>query len=144
MPVTRFVNPRINFVLSVFSGCLTNDALSRHMADMVEATEGMVGYSELADCSGLTDVSALSVGAVAYAGSYKAGRGSRVAILVGEEPVLFGMARAFQTLSSETSEHVELFVRKEEALEWLSDGEDELKEMIAFVAQCEEKRRHNV
>ena len=78
----------------------------------------------------MKDISSLTVQGTTECANKEDDRpGSKLALLIpNDSPLVFGMARAFQTFSEDHREAVQIFTDFNEAVTWLADDENEVKQ----------------
>ena len=136
MTFARYYDYDHDFVVTVIDGVMNDDNLMKHVIELNEATKSMVNMREFGDATGITDMSELTAMGASRCATHESHRPtSKLAILVSDNPVVYGMARAYQTFSMEKREDVQIFHTKVEALAWLADDDDDLVRMIDFIAK---------
>ncbi|GEM_PF-7012589 len=126
-----------HFLLTVFSGALTDEALYRHFEAVEGVSSQLSPYRELVHGLGVDDVSGISVRAlVQLARRSDHGECVRLAILMKESPLFFGLARAFQTVASSPRSQVKLFHDRDMAMHWLAKDERDLTHLDVFCSSA--------
>ena len=122
------------FVLTKILPKVDDQNLRRHVGALNKETEGIPALRELADARKLRDIANLTVQGTANCAQMERDRPfSLLALLIPDSPVVFGLARAFQTFSAERRKEVRIFKEIDAALSWLASDEQELLEFVQFV-----------
>lgn len=128
MPYRYKVSPQERRILTVFSGPLTGEELTEYARRPAVQPKEWADFDELLDLSGVgpADVHAEDIRAFARAAeaSDRYRRSSQLAV-VAPRDVLFGYARMFQTLRSESPQSIEIFRAREDAERWLAEDVSE-------------------
>ena len=123
------------FMLTIVSADVDDQQLMQHVQSLNERTTGVDDLRELADCRQVTSLEQLSVRGTTLGAAHEVPRlNARLAILVTDSPLLFGLARAYQAFAEHQRGAVEIFQDAQEALSWLSEGRDDLHALRRFVA----------
>lgn len=126
------------FVLTNISGSVNDKNLMEHVLKLNAEMEGNDDFRELADCLQTENIMDLTVQGSVHAAETERNRPkSKLAILVNESPLLFGMARAFQTFSEDRRKEVHIFHSTTEAIEWLASNENDLLKILTFLEKCQ-------
>ncbi len=130
------------FALTILPQKFDNKDLWDHVNQFNRDTEGWKNLRELADASGVLNIDLLSVKGTVDASRAEAHRpDSILAILIPESNVLiFGLARSYQALAAKRRKAVKIFTDLNEALEWLTNNENECKQFAEFVKRCTPSR----
>ena len=130
---TKFIRNR-HFVLTMVTDGADDESLSDHVRALTIETEGMHPFVELADASGLSDISKLTEAGIALAGTIERERlpfkRDKLAILVSSDEV-FNLARYYSATSNYFRSDTQIFRDFKEAIEWLgvADLEDVIDRM---------------
>jgi hypothetical protein len=102
--------------------------------DFNRETEGISDLRELADCRGLISLETLTVKRTSdYAKLVSNKTQSLLAMLLTESPLLFGMARVYQTFTENKRGCVQIFRDIHKALEWLARDKQEIMLFNEFI-----------
>jgi hypothetical protein len=139
MPFTRHHYPSRNFILTRVFGRIDDLELREHVLELNSEAEGQLGMLEIADCRDLVDVEHVTVRGATEAAALEEGHGraegGRLAILVGSDRVVFGLARAYGAFAEDARGHVTVCRSMTTAIEFLGlqDSSDELEAFILSV-----------
>lgn len=119
MLIDLYKHPERNFAFATFRGNIDNISLKNFILTYNE-TLVESPCLELVDLRELAGVDGLTVkGTIEASKHLKSNPGSKLAILIPESNLIYGMARAFQVLSEHRRSGVEIFKEKEAAIRWL-------------------------
>lgn len=123
------------FMLTVVHGEIHDEQLMEHVQELNQVTAGVSDLRELADSRQITDLERLSVRGTTLGAAHEIPRlEGKLAILVTDSPLMFGLARAYQAFAQNQRGSVEIFHELDEALEFLAEGEEDLQGLREFVA----------
>ena len=127
------------FLLTRVVDTIDGASLLEHVFDVNAETEGLDGVRELADCRELKSVAGLSVGMTTASAEQETKKvGSRLAILTPpDNDLIYGMARAYQTLALESRAAVEVFRDYDAAINWLAEDAGDLASLRRLVENAE-------
>lgn len=109
-----------NLVITTVPSQLTDFNLIEHIQNLNQETAGITDLKEIGDCRNLKDVSKLTVKGTISAASYENDRSdSLLALIIPDDKLLFGFARAYQTFAEDHRKNVSIFNDIQKALEWL-------------------------
>ena len=121
MKSVRSYPHEFNLVITTTPEELNDQNLLEQVKKLNRETAGISDLKEIGDCHNLEDVSKLTVEATIRAGSSENdGPGSLFALLIPDNKLVFGLARACQTFAEDRRKSVMIFAGIEKALEWLS------------------------
>lgn len=124
------------FLLTSLSGELTDDTLLQHVLNLNGVVEGIANLLELADCRTLTSLEKLTVkGTCLCADRENLKPGSRLAILVLDNPMMVSLAKGYQTFARDKRAAVEVFTNYHSALNWLIHSPEDLVIINRFIQQ---------
>ena len=127
----------MNFVHTRVSGDLDDDQLERHVQAMNTEAATRNALLELADCRDLKNVDRLNVTGAISAATLEQGQprtiGGRLAILVPDNPVIFGLARAYASIACLHRETAHVCQDLREALESLGLQGAEMEDAFRFI-----------
>ncbi len=140
MPFERRYCPEQRFMLTTLGGRIDDDDLMDHVLALNEQTAGIEGLLEFGDCAGVKDIDSLSVRGTTRCAEREAVKpGSRLVIYVPpNDPLTFGLARAYQAFAEDKRDAVRGCSSVDEALTWLTQGNEE--KMTAIRRFMEEAR----
>jgi hypothetical protein len=122
-----------NFLVTKMSGELDDDLLLKHVMDLNDEAKWMTNLKELADCRNITNLDKLTTqGTVTAASAEHDKPDSKLAILVTDSSLLYGLARAYQMQAEIHRQEVRIFNTLVEAITWLADNDHEVKVFSDF------------
>jgi hypothetical protein len=136
MGIQSFYNEDSNFLYTKLASKIEDASLMDFVAILNDKTMGFSDLNELVDCRELSDVSQLSSEMAArIALSENKRENSKLAILVSDCPVVFGLARSYEMFAEHRWESVEIFQNKDEALQWLGYEDSKKLQVCQFIEQ---------
>ena len=139
MSIVRRYHPSLDFVLTRISGDLDDEQLERHVRVFNSEAADRQGLMELADCRELRNVDRLNVTGALNAAALEQGQprvaGGRLAILVPDNPVIFGLARAYASIACLHRDTADVCQGLREALECLGFKGADMDEVFRFIDQ---------
>lgn len=135
--------PELNFVLTRIFGAMDDMQLKELVSEGKKETIPLNAINELADCRKLKDVDKLSVRGTMDAAYFEEGQswatGGKLAILIPDDPLLYGMARVYKAVSDLSRSAVAVTYSLDDALKWLGyDGADK-EALIDFIEKAQEE-----
>jgi len=137
VPFTRhYLGPR-NFILTRVTGRIDDSELREHVLALNSEAADLWAALELADCRALNDVEHLTTRGATEAAALESGHpraeGRRLAILVGSDPVVFGLARAYAMFAEQARASVTVNRSLTDAIEslGLTAFSDEVAEFVS-------------
>ena len=123
-----------NFLLTRVSGDINKTNLMEHMIAFNNETSGISDLRELGDLRGIESLDELSVSQTTrLAGIENSHPGFLLAMVTDENPLVYGMARAFQMFAENNKKEVRVFKDMDEALSWIAKDDEEFDVLKAFI-----------
>jgi len=126
-----------SFVLIKLFGAVDDKALLDLVTSHAEKTQSIPNIKELIDCREISNIDELTVHGVRHVANH-IGRKPEwlLALLINDTPLLREMAEGYRAGSLEQRKDVKIFTELNEAISWITQGEDELASAItAFINQ---------
>ena len=134
MGFTRYALTDYNFILTKVVGDIADIDLLEHVQLLNGETQGLKNLLELADCRDITSMDRITVQGTVDSSQAEINKpGGLLALLITDSPLMFGMARAYQTFAAHKRQNVEIFKDLDEALAWLTDDADVHESLKKFV-----------
>ena len=131
----RFRKGESPFVLSVVSGDVDSAQLLAHVKAFTEESAENYGLLELVDCRAVSNADQLTVRGCIDASKIEMAcprSAKRKLAIVVPNQLLFGLARAYATISCDSRADTTVCYSIEEALEWLG-AEDPIEDLLQFI-----------
>lgn len=126
MEFNRFYAEDLKFEVTLVSGEINDDNLREHILKLNESTGDISDLKELADCRNITSLEKITVAGTVRNADLEATRPeSRLALLVSDDVLLYGMARSYQQFSEDRRESCQIFKSLDDALLWLAKEDKE-------------------
>jgi len=121
MRVLRRIVKEQDLVLTKISGCLNDKQLMKYISVLGRTDGEKPQTKQLVDCRNVTCMRKMTVrGATSYAKREPIEQDHLSALLIPDNSLSFGMARAYQTFASEKKRNVEIFKDFDHAMVWLN------------------------
>lgn len=123
-----------NFLLTRLSDEISDAMFNQHTSDFEMETRDLHDVRELADCRTVSDLTEITSNGVIQNAESAAHRPDfRLAILINDSALHYGLVRMFQTFSAEHRQAIEIFKDLREALSWLSYDDEEIEKLETYV-----------
>jgi len=115
------------FLFNRFPPRVSGRDLHQFVQSVNHEAHGITDLRQFSDCTAVNDVSHLSTHCIQHCTAVEEKRPeSKLAILVSESLVVYGLSRAYQMLAEDNRKEIRIFKQRHEALIWLSDSVHDL------------------
>jgi len=136
MPFTQKYFKEYNFLLTTVKGVIDAQQLAEHIMSHNRRFKDIQGLRELADCTGITNISNITTQAVIDAAAYLQTDkpGGILALLTAKDNVaVYGLANAYRMFAEDHQDEIRLFTDFHTALSWLVADASERAQLIQLI-----------